>query len=476
VGAFHLSVERAFWSWWMLISWSALASLLAFPFLKGLPIGILPVLIGIGLAVGLKHIPSPWIAFLSKLIYGGEGQSWIIAVSVLGLLLRLPIILFPPIPYIDHALYYNAARRLASGQGFTEEFILYPPGQSAWLAIWVFVLGDNLRVLALVQSALSIASIFLLYRTVKPYSEEAARWACLIVAIFPSLVLWSGTLGHETTGIFLQIAVMAAFLSALRVRGFRAFFAWGALGGLGGIAALVRPTFLALPALIGLTMWVGGTNIRRILFAVATGVVFMAIIIAPWSIRNYRMFGEVCIVSANFGSVLLSANHPNSDGVFMQTEGIGADLNPIARDRLKNKLAWDAIQEDPLRFFARSVKRIVITWGTDSSILENVLGDPPRGGFIVKMGLSAVLNVVWSWFVCAWCIDSTYRTPWRSTHSSVEIWPACWVMLVWAVHAVLEPLSRHHLSLLPIMGLIFLPGYWSWVARERIVTDSYVKI
>jgi 4-amino-4-deoxy-L-arabinose transferase-like glycosyltransferase len=450
----------------MLASWLAFASLLVFPLLKGLPFGVLPIILGISLAVGIRKLRPSSINLLNSAIYGGEGRSWIIRVCLLGIFVRVPIILFPSLPYSDHLIYYNVAKSLAAGQGFYEGFILYPPGQPVWLAIWILVLGDSLRRLAFIQSILTVLCIPLAYTTVKPFSEKAARWACLVIAIYPSLILWSGTLGHETTVTFLQVAVVALFLFALRATGRKQLVGWSILGCVGGIAALIRPTLLALPALSGFTLWMGQTRFCRILLAITLVLGFMGIVIAPWSVRNYQMFGDFCLVSANFGSVFLNANHSESDGIYLNTMYIGADLNPIAADRLRSKLAWEAVLDQPSRFFALTFKRIVYMWGTDTSILDFVLGDPPRGGLLMKMGLSAILNVIWAAFVCAWCIGVTSSVPWRTHHTSLEIWSVSWIALIWAVHAVVEPLSRHHLPLLPLMGLLFLPSYWGWVTED----------
>jgi hypothetical protein len=211
-------------------------------------------------------------------------------------------------------------------------------------------------------------------------------------------------------------------------------------------------------------LWFVIRNPLGLIWRVALAGSAMAVVIFPWALRNYRMYGQVSLISTNFGSVLLSSNSPASDGLYMNTDPIGANLNPIDQDRLQKSLALTAIRSDPGTFLERVVKRLVFMWGTDTSILDFVLGDnPPTGITRLRAVLSAVIQVFWAWFVVTWCISTTVNRPWRFHHPPFEIWVACWLGLTWVLHSIVEPHSRHHLPLVPLMGLVLLPVYWSWL-------------
>jgi hypothetical protein len=462
--------EVALWVWWAVCSWLGFASLFAFPLYKKMPVGLVPVLLGIGLGIGLKYLPARHIRSLTSMVYGGSSRSWVTAVCVLAALLRLPVVFFPSVPHSDHMTYYRLAIRLASGLGYGES-LEYPPGQSAWLSVWVRLFGSNLRLLAAVQSTLMVLSVPLLYYAVARYSEKGARWGCLVVACLPSLVLWSGTLGYETTSVFAYVALLSLYLLARRTAGWREVVAWATLGCGAALAAYVHPTFLSLPVLLGLVLWLQGASLRHLLARVIIVAAAMGAVLAPWTIRNYHKFGGICLVSANLGSVLLSSNHPASDALYYDAGPsiygtVGAD--PIARDHIRMRLALKAIRDYPGKFLVRVVKRQVFMWGTDTSVLDCVLGDdPPRGGIRVRDALRFVLQVFWAWFVCAWSIATLRGVPWRSSHLDFEILAVSCVALIWVVHLVLEPLSRHHLDLLPLMGSVFLPSYWAWTVEQK---------
>jgi hypothetical protein len=461
-------LECLLWIWWALAAWVALAAVLAFPLYKRIPVGYLPVFVGLVIALGLGHLPRPLLRHLRSLLYGGNSRGWLTVVCFTGILVRLPVIIYPSVPHTDHRTYYKLAIQLASGAGYGNS-ILYPPGQPGWLSLWVRVFGASLHSLVAVQCGLCVASILLLYYSLRPYSEAAARWGCLIIAFLPSIVLYSGTLGHETTSVFSNIALLSLFLFATKARGWRGFTAWIVLGCAAAFAAFVHPTFLVLPVVLGFALLFVATSPAGLFWRVAAATFAMAAAIFPWSLRNYKLYGEFSVISTNFGSVLLSSNSPASDGLYMNTDPIGANLSPIEQDRFQKHLALAAIRNDPWTFSKRVVKRLVFMWGTDTSVLDFVLGDnAPAGITPLRAFLSAVIQVFWAWFVLAWCISTVTRPPWKFRHASFEIWAACWVGVIWVLHSVVEPHSRHHLPVLPFIGLVALPAYWSWVENGAL--------
>jgi hypothetical protein len=459
-------LERLLWVWWALAAWVAFAALFAFPLYKRVLVGYLPVFVGVAVALGTKHLPRNFLLRINSILYETQTKRWLAAVCVGAVLVRIPSIIFPSVPHTDHRTYYKLAIQLATGHGYGHS-LLYPPGQPAWLAIWVYFFGNSLHTLIAVQCSLYIAAILLLYYSLHTWSEAAARWGCLTIAFFPSIVAYSGTLGHEGTSVFSNVALLALFLFAVGAKGWQKPVLWSSLGATAALAAFVHPTFLVLPAVLAIVLFLVMRNPLGLIWRVALVGLAMAVVIFPWSLRNYRMYGQFVPISTNFGSVLLSSNSPVSDGLYMNTDPIGADLNPIDQDRFQKKLAFAAIRNDPGLFLKRVVKRLVFMWGTDTSVLDFVLGDnPPTGITRLRAILSVMIQAFWAWFVTAWCISTTVKRPWTFRHPPFEIWAACWLGLTWVLHSVVEPHSRHHLPLVALMGLVFLPVYWSWVTSS----------
>ena len=457
------------WCWWTLACYLTLFALIAFPFYKGILLGLFPVAAGALVAVSPKFIPRGWRRYLAAGFSRMVSRKWLLTVALLGFLVRVPLIIFPAIPHSDHRTYYDLGIQLASGLGYGDS-ILYPPGQPAWLALCIFLLGKNIHVLVFVENLLYVLAILVIYFSIRRHSETAARWGSLIVAFFPSLVIYSGTLGHENTSVFTNVGVMALFLIAASAQGSSKIGNWIVLGLFVGLAAFIRPVFLATPVVLSLVLWIWGKQINLIIRWVLITIAAMAVVISPWVIRNYEMFGQFTLISTNFGSVLLSANAAKSDGIYMNTDPIGAELNPIAQDHYQRRLAIEAIWSHKSVFMQRMVKRLVFMWGTDTSILDFYLGDNPESGItVLRATLSMLIQSAWSWFVVAWVVAATKRPPWRRQHELFEIWCACWIGLVWVLHLIVEPHSRHHLIYIPMLAIVFLPDYWTWVMEESPV-------
>lgn len=449
-------------NWWRFAAAAAVLALFAFPVYKGVIVGLVPVVVGVGIMVLIPMLPRTLLVGIDRAIVHPSRRRWIGWILLVAVLMRLPAVLFPPIPVSDHAAYWDSGMRLAAGGGFGN-LILWPPGPAATVALGMLAVGDGNVALAAFFAVLGVVAALGVYLATCGESETAARWGSLAAAVFPSIVLWNTTPGHETTVTLLFAVVVALVFRIVRDNRWQ----WGATAILGvtlGILALVRPTAIAIPALLAATLFLRRRSLLHSLAKPAVVAVLMLAVIAPWTYRNYVKFGEFCLISANAGKVLLSSNHPESDGIYHTLPHLD-HLKPCERDRERGRQARAAIAADPVRFLALSVKRIVFMWGTDTSGLDFVLGEPPRGGALVKAALSAILQIPWAMLVTAWAIAAWYD----KRHLTLPVdWTfvVLWVALLWLTHAVVEPLSRHHLPLIPFMAAIVVPPYWSWVMQR----------
>jgi len=455
--------------WWALAGTLALSALFIFPVMKGVMAGLLPVIVGVVAAISLRLVPVHWKTRSTERLAAIPDRLWLAGVCLLAFLLRLPGILSPALPTNDGDTfaYLADAKSLAAGNGIPN--ILFPPGQAAWLALWVSRFGDNLQVLALAQTILTLGAIVILYAVLKNRTIVAARWGTLVIAAMPSLVLFSSTLGHETTDMFSQVAILATYLLGIqreRTRG--SVLIWPLLGVIAGLAALVHPTFLVVPILVGFNLWLMRVPLLRCLTPVLLTGLAAAMVVLPWSLRNYRHYGHFSAISANFGRTLLEANQSGSLGVYSNISSfISTEPNPVLQDRMAFKEALRVIHSDPLRFFYLCGRRTIYMWGTDTSMLEFVLGDPPHGGTVRKALLSVVIQTFWAWLVCAWCLSGWISLRSKSL-SPEDLWCVTSIGVIWLVHGFLvEGLSRHHLSLIPLIAVTVLPSYLAWVRSSR---------
>ncbi|MBZ5637114.1 MAG: glycosyltransferase family 39 protein [Acidobacteriia bacterium] len=456
-------LSRLLSAFWRALPFIALAAALVYPFYKHIQVGLILVAGGAAFAI-LPGFAPRLAASIAHFVDCLSNRKFLLIVCAAGLLLRLPMILHPGPLGGDNAIYVHSAQSIASGLGFGD-YIVYPPGQAFWFAFWIAIFGADLHLLSAVQCGLSIASAPITYFGFARYSKSGARWSAIFIAAYPAIVIWSGSLGHETTVIFL-FSILFLILS-------RPSFAyspklWVLCGLAAGVTALVRPTMVIFPALVACALVVAVHSVRKAVAPVLITTLAMALAIAPWTIRNYLRFHEFALISTNFGGVLLSANHPESDGIYMEVSQIGKGLSRVEQDRLQRRLAVQSILSNPRLFAKRVVMRIIVQWGGETSIVDSVFGTTPSFGQTVRQLLRSLAQLAWVWFLSAWCIGVVRLRTMPLLNDLPISWVVCLTALIFVMHSILEPIARHHLPLLPFAAGISLPAYGDWLVRKAM--------
>ncbi len=133
-----------------------------------------------------------------------------------------------------------------------------------------------------------------------------AFWTFLLISVCPFILIYAATLLTETLTTFLMAAMTLTATFAFQSLTFRKQFWWWLLTGiLAGAAVFMRPDGGLFAAAAGLTLVVSGLFFRlpnapiffkRFLSVSWKGAVFMLgfiLVLAPWTIRNYRVFGVI---------------------------------------------------------------------------------------------------------------------------------------------------------------------------------------
>ncbi len=169
---------------------------------------------------------------------------------------------------------------------------------------------------------------------------------------------------------------------------------WLALGLAIGIAVLLRQLFLIfVPFMLAWMALAGKPSAKRgwahlrgyILGALLTGLVIVALIV-PWTILNYKNFGQFVLLNTNAGFAFFWANNPIYGTKFIDVlpDATYLDLVPVALRPLDEptisnalmKLGVQYIFDDPVRYVLLSLSRFetyFMFWpSADSSMLSNV--------------------------------------------------------------------------------------------------------
>lgn len=190
-----------------------------------------------------------------------------------------------------------------------EPILLRPPGYPAFIAgvlrittrvparLTQSYTEPALEMVCLAQALLLAATAALLFAWLRRRVGDALAFAAaLLYGLNPYALVLPGLLHYDVLHLFLLVAGCAALDRALGRASLCLAPLLGA-GALWGIVALVRPVTLPLPLFVLVMILARGLRGRR---AAAAALVFslaMGAVIAPWTLRNYRLAGRIVPVN-----------------------------------------------------------------------------------------------------------------------------------------------------------------------------------
>jgi 4-amino-4-deoxy-L-arabinose transferase-like glycosyltransferase len=222
---------------------------------------------------------------------------------------------WPP-PGLDDEFYFSALPRLlADGHGFVAPFKLYfdhvtvataehPPFYSIVLAAPALVgldSPDAQRLAGSVFGAVTIVALGLLGRRLA--GDRAGLLAAGIGAVYPTLIAADGALMSETLyGTLVALSLLAAYRLLDAPSAGRAVV----LGAACALAALTRgEALLLLPLVLIPVVWGRRGGAWR---PAVVALVAFAVVLAPWTVRNWIVFDRPVAIATNSGTAVAGAN------------------------------------------------------------------------------------------------------------------------------------------------------------------------
>jgi 4-amino-4-deoxy-L-arabinose transferase-like glycosyltransferase len=290
-------------------------------------------------------------------------RHFVLVCVLAGVVIRVVWIgLVHPPQVVDFKWYYERAVSIASGDGYAVNRFptaYWPVGYAGFLGALFYVFGTSALVGQLANVILSAATILLVYRLTQQIfqSETAARITVFILCFYPNQIAYNSLLCTE---IWFSCLLILGALLLICARG-RLWLL--ALCGLAwGLATLTKPQFIFLPAIFLLVFY---ANKRLLLKSAMVVYATILICVAPWLLRNERVFGKP-LISTNGGIVLMQGNNPYATGTYVWNDKIEALLGDLRNGDLgggADEVARDAraraIGEDYIR---HHVERTVLLW------------------------------------------------------------------------------------------------------------------
>ncbi len=306
---------------------------------------------------------------------------YLFAVTALSLFLKIRFVRnIPTKPVFDFAAYQEIASNIFNNLGHTyggQHIAFQGMGYPTALGFIYKLAGNNdemtAKIFNIVLSMLTLIIIYLILIKITQ-SRLIIYGAYTITALLPNYIAYNNVIGTEVFFTFLFSIILL-----LQVYPFKPWIRYPLWGIFIGAAALTKPFFMAYPVVAAFMYWLKTKKLRQAVISFASLFLIMALVIAPWTYRNYKKFGRFIPISYNSGYVLyINNNHYNATGAWMDLQEADApqhvkdqiaeilsqkdvklahEIEPIIKKQAKE---W--IRQNPLEFAKLGVLRLSSTF------------------------------------------------------------------------------------------------------------------
>lgn len=374
----------------------------------------------------------------------------------------------------DLDVYDALARNLLAGNGLVLEpggapILWRPPAYPLFLAaVWGVAGGESLTALLFAQGFVDAATaVLVLYLGRRLFGTVAGALAALIYIAYPLSVYY--TLRVMSEPLFTLTLTLAVVALERAVRDLD----WGwctLVGGCLALNALVRPAGMYLAVLCSLWLvFVHRARIARALPRAALVLVGFAVVVSPWTWRNYQVTGEALPVATGGGYGLWVGNRWESRGreddqlegdvlaaYERERAGIVADAAAaigkppygsglsIGEDKAFGRHALVAMRAEPVRTLELFARKFFYQW-FDLYLIDNRFAQ--RQLFVLQGALL---------ILAGWGLALAWR-------ARITVAPLLLVIGYFiALHTLVVSTVRYSVPLVPLLALLAaLPIQWT---------------
>jgi 4-amino-4-deoxy-L-arabinose transferase-like glycosyltransferase len=308
----------------------------------------------------------------------------LLKIVVIGLLLRVSgmVLMHSYRVKLDFDEGAHIAAAIASGQGFSNPFGP-ATGPTAWLGpLFPFVLSRFfiafgtytptaifwVLVFNCTVSALTCVPIYFVARYT--FGERIAARSAWVWALFPYTMYWG--MRHPWDTPLSAFLFALCFMATVHLAESSTLLKWAGYGLLWGIAGLCNTAELVFLPFAG--CWICYRQFRQgkpfFRNAVAGAVLFFAVI-APWCIRDYRVFHKFVPIRGNFGVEFHLGNTPDAMGAWQSFKHPSQnvlelrkykEMGEIAYVHSKLEMTLQFVRDNPGRFAYLTFAHCVYYW------------------------------------------------------------------------------------------------------------------
>src|SRR3989344_5062372 len=274
-------------------------------------------------------------------------------------------------PLVDARGYDKTAQNLVSGNGYREKldapFFLdhavarVGPGYQFFLAGIYKIFGRHLWLVWFLQAILHSLSGFLIYKISKKIFQDKEKKefvGIISAALFLFFIdIWELTAMLLTETLFLFLLILSIYSAVKFFEGQNyknSIFAGAAFG----LAVLTRPTILPM-----FLIMLGAMMYKKQFKNAALFFIPLVLIVAPWTIRNYKVHNAFILTSAAGGINLWMGNNPEATGESFYTKEMSDYIGQrgfVAAEKKGFNEGVKFILEEPLKFFELLLRKTSI--------------------------------------------------------------------------------------------------------------------
>jgi hypothetical protein len=401
---------------------------------------------------------------------------------LLYLSLRLSLILAISVDqYSDNLWYYARAVGLATGQGYSEGGIptaYWPPGWPGFLGL-LFSLFAPSPLVGQVGNLVLSAIIFFLALSLGSniFADKlVGRLTAALLTIYPNQIGYVPVLSTE---IFYTVLLLLGVFIIIRAQSFTRLLLAGVVF---GIATLTKAQTLFLPALLFAAWWLsagGRPHVFSVFGRAALVYGAMTLVILPWTVRNYTIFGDFVLISTNGGGTLLSGNNPSARGDYTEHDALVQQVpndvaGQVANDRLATALAIKWIHDNPLGFALLIPQKVWRLWAPDGEAewsYQAGFKDYDKYWVIFRL-VRGVNQVYYSCLILLSLLSLVYFFRQNRTRGTYEVTGYALIVYFTAISMVFSGQSRFHYSLMPWITMYAAWTVTQWSGRTKPAPGS----
>jgi 4-amino-4-deoxy-L-arabinose transferase-like glycosyltransferase len=437
------------------------------------------LVLGVGLVERFNPIGAAalavWLAAMALVLrgVGSTDPDWrlVSGIALLSLALRWwsATLTFGVTLGADPMNYTNLAVAVMEGRGlivddwfYGEDLRAYfPPLYPLALAAFWTLFGQTALSTLAMNSLIDAGAAWCLLDAGRRLGSREAGWAAALAYFaWPAFALSAGIPQKESLTLLFALLMLRGVV-VWQTQGEADGRRWGHglwLGVWWGLLALTQPSLVLAPGVVALVLvWEKGLIpvLRLGLFALPS----LLLVLAPWSVRNWLLFGAFVPFTTASGMMINSAWRdlavPFPAGLF--------ELAEPERSALMGGLAREAIRDNPVGFLKQALHSLILGFAYEEAPLARFRHTAPSISTLDHARLEPLLQGSYAAMLLS-ALAATGRSIRRGTVDPAILYAVALLAAIIGVNLWFEFGERHRLVLTPFF-LLVAAGFWTTRSR-----------